>query len=231
MSASERTAHADWALYFVTDSAMAGGREKVPAQVHAAIEGGAHVIQVRDKDASPSEYRELAQAVRDAARAAGNEVGRDILVFANDRVEAAKELGLEAHVGQSDMPASTARDLLGPEAIIGVSVSSEAELQQVIDEGIANLVGLGPVWDTATKTDASAALGLDGLRRLATLARAHGLVSVAIGGITIKNASEVAAAGVDGICVVSAIAKAEDPALAATFLRREFVMNQVEEPA
>lgn len=221
-----RAAAADWALYFVTDTAMAGGPSGVPAQVTEAIEGGAHVIQVRDKDATDEQYLELARAVRDAAYAAGDEVGREILVFANDHVEAAKELGLDIHVGQSDMPAAKVREIVGPDCVIGVSVSTEEQLAQVVRDGVADAVGLGPVWDTATKTDTDSALGLTGTARLAAQAKEAGLVSAAIGGITIRNAASVAATGVDGICVVSAIAAAEDPALAATFLRREFVMNQ-----
>ena len=92
----ERAAKADWALYFVTDSAMAGGADKVPAQVAEAIEGGAHVIQVRDKDLDDDAFVELARQVRDVAREVGEQHGREITVIVNDRVEAARELGLDA---------------------------------------------------------------------------------------------------------------------------------------
>lgn len=226
MSSRERAARADWALYFVTDTAMAGGAQNVPAQVAEAIEGGAHVIQVRDKTMSDAEYLELARSVQAAARDAGEAVGREILVFANDRVEVARELGLEIHVGQSDLPAREVRELVGNDAIVGVSVSTLQQLEDVIADGVADVVGIGPVWATATKTDTDSAVGLDGLTQLAARAREASIASVAIGGITIPHAADVAGTGVDGICVVSAIAKSDDPALAATFLRREFVMNQ-----
>ncbi|MCT1955944.1 MULTISPECIES: thiamine phosphate synthase [Dermabacter] len=222
----ERAAKADWALYFVTDSAMAGGADKVPAQVAEAIEGGAHVIQVRDKDLDDDAFVELARQVRDVAREVGEQHGREITVIVNDRVEAARELGLDVHVGQGDMPASQVRELLGAEAIIGVSVSNAEQLEGVIAEGSADVVGIGPIWNTATKTDTDPAVGLEQLASLTTRAHEAGIVAVAIGGISIRNASEVAATGCDGICVVSAIAGSEDPATSATFLRREFVMNQ-----
>ncbi len=229
MSASAsrtRAAQADWALYFVTDSAMAGGADKVPGQVAEAIEGGAHVIQVRDKHLDDAAYLELARKVRDVAREVGEQHGREIIVIANDRVEAARELGLDVHVGQGDMPAAKVREMLGAEAIVGVSVSNAEQLEAVIAEGHADVVGIGPIWNTATKTDTEPAVGLEGLASLTARAHEAGIVSVAIGGISIRNAGEVAATGCDGICVVSAIAASEDPATSATFLRREFVMNQ-----
>lgn len=222
----ERASQVDWALYFVTDSVMAGGAKNVPAQVAEAIEGGAHVIQVRDKHLDDAAYLELARKVRAVAREVGERHGREITVIVNDRVEAARELGLDVHVGQADMPASQVREILGPEAIIGVSVSNAKQLEEVIAEGVADIVGIGPIWTTATKTDTDPAVGLAGLESLTARAHEAGIVSVAIGGISIRHASEVAATGCDGICVVSAIAASEDPAMSATFLRREFVMNQ-----
>ena len=221
----QRAEHTDWSLYFITDTAMAGGLTRVTRHVEQAIEGGAHVIQVRDKHASDDEYRELATAVRDAALRQGEELGRDIRVFVNDRVHIAHDLGLDIHVGQSDMPDTRVREILGERTMIGVSVSTMQELETAIEHGIADVVGIGPVWETSTKTDTQAAVGLDTLTEMASRAREARLASVAIGGITIRNASAVAATGVDGICAISAIATADDPALAATFLRREFIMN------
>ncbi|MDO5645686.1 MAG: thiamine phosphate synthase [Dermabacter sp.] len=221
-----RAQAADWALYFVTDTAMAGGVDGVCAQVAEAIHGGAHVIQVRDKHLDDAAFTDLARRVQGVAAEVGAEHGREILVIVNDRVQIARELGLDVHVGQSDVPAADVRALLGPGAIVGLSVSTPAELEAAIAEGAADVVGIGPIWVTDTKTDTGDAVGLDALARLTARAHEASLVAVAIGGIGIRNAADVAATGVDGICVVSAIALADDPALAATFLRRQFVMHQ-----
>lgn len=230
----ERVRSTDWALYFITDTPLAGGRENVPRQVRAAIEGGAHVIQVRDKTASDDEFRALALSVIAAVGEMGEEIGRSIPVIVNDRVQIAAELGCDVHVGQEDLAgpsgstgsAAAVRALVGESALVGVSASTAEELEAIIADGTADIVGLGPVWDTATKPDAQAPLGIEGLRPLVARAHEAGLTAVAIGGITARTAAHAAVTGVDGICVISAIAGAEDPALAATFIRREFVMNQ-----
>ena len=113
------------------------------------------------------------------------------------------------------------RALIGPDRLLGFSVSDAAELAVALalPAGTLDLVGIGPVRGTPTKPDAAEPLGLDGVRELAAAARAAGLVTVAIGGIDAANAAEVAAAGVDGVCVVSAICAAPDPAAAARALR------------
>lgn len=227
----ERARSTDWALYFITDTSLAGGAQHVPDQVRDAVEGGAHVIQVRDKHGSDDDFRALTEAVLAAAREMSEEIGRDIPVIVNDRVEIAAELGCDVHVGQRDLASrhlsiGDIRSRVGERAIVGVSASTAEELEQIIASGHADVVGLGPIWDTATKPDAQAALGIEGLSPLVQRAHEAGLIAVAIGGITARTAASVAAAGVDGICVISAIAGAEDPALAATFIRREFVMNQ-----
>lgn len=222
----ERAASADWALYFITDTALAGGPDQVVQQVRDAIDGGAHVIQVRDKHLDDATFRDLAAAVAAAAREKGEEVGRRIDVFVNDRVGIAAELGLHVHVGQGDEDPAAVREAVGPAAMIGVSCSRREHLEAAIAAGHCDVVGLGPVWATPTKTDADVPLGTDGLAALAARAHEAGLKAVAIGGVTARTAADVAATGVDGACVVSAIAGSDDPALAATFVRREFVMNQ-----
>jgi thiamine-phosphate pyrophosphorylase len=125
------------------------------------------------------------------------------------------------HVGQDDLPAAEIRRLLGDRALIGVSAGAPDELAAVtaLPPGTVDLVGIGPVWATPTKPDAGAALGPDGVRALATTARAAGLVTVAIGGIHAETVAAVAATGVDGICVVSDVCAAADPAASARLLR------------
>ena len=139
-------------------------------------------------------------------------------LFVNDRLEVATQLGTHLHIGQSDGDPARIRARLGPGRLLGISVSSRSELEAVVLGGHADVIGLSPVWDTSTKTDTAAALELGGVRELLAAKPAE-LPAVAIGGITIANAAEVIATGVDGICVVSAIAAAACPREAAAQLR------------
>jgi thiamine-phosphate pyrophosphorylase len=190
----------------------------VPEVVAAAVRGGVTAVQVRDKTAGRRDLLALTRAVQ-AVLAPTPQVR----LIVNDAVDVALLAGADGvHVGQQDLPADEVRTLLGPAALIGVSVGSDAELDAVLalPAATADLVGLSPVWSTPTKPDAGAALGLAGTRALAARARAGGLTTVAIGGIHADTAAAVAATGVDGICVVSDICVAADPAAAAGELRR-----------
>jgi thiamine-phosphate pyrophosphorylase len=143
-------------------------------------------------------------------------------VVVNDAVDVALLAGADGvHVGQDDLPAGEVRALIGPDRLLGLSVSSAEELAVALalPAGTVDLVGIGPVRGTPTKPDAGRPLGLDGVRDLASAARTAGLRSVAIGGIDAEAAAEVAGTGVDGVCVVSAICTAADPAAAARRLR------------
>jgi thiamine-phosphate pyrophosphorylase len=207
----------DPTLYLVTDTALCAPRS-VPDVVAAAVAGGVTAVQVRDKTAARRELLALTRAVQAALVPTPH-----VRLIVNDAVDVALLAGADGvHVGQDDLPAEEVRALLGPDTLIGVSVGSAAELDDVLARpaGTVDLIGLGPVWPTPTKPDAGAALGLAGTRELAARARAAGLVSVAIGGIHADTAAEVAATGVDGICVVSDICAAPDPAHAARVLRR-----------
>jgi thiamine-phosphate pyrophosphorylase len=206
----------DPTLYLVTDTALCAPRS-VPEVVAAAVAGGVTAVQVRDKTAARRELLALTRAVRAALAPTPH-----VRLIVNDAVDVALLAGADGvHVGQDDLPADEVRALLGPAALLGVSVGSAAELDGVLTlpAGTVDLVGLGPVWATPTKPDAGTALGLAGTRELAARARAGGLTSVAIGGIHADTAAAVAATGVDGICVVSDICAAPDPAAAARTLR------------
>jgi thiamine-phosphate pyrophosphorylase len=132
------------------------------------------------------------------------------------------------HVGQDDLPPAEVRALIGPDLLLGLSISSLTELEQALTlpAEVVDLVGLGPVWTTPTKPDAGPELGPAGLAALAEGARGAGLLSVAIGGISATNAAAVWATGVDGICVVSDICAATDPAQAARRLRAALPARQ-----
>jgi thiamine-phosphate pyrophosphorylase len=204
----------DPTLYLVTDTALSRPRP-VADVVRAAVAGGVTVVQVRDKTASRRELLALTRAVQDA-------VPPHVPVVVNDAVDVALLAGADGvHVGQDDLPPAEVRALIGPDRLLGFSVSSSEELAVALalPAGTLDLVGIGPVHGTPTKPDAGRPLGPDGVRELAAAARAAGLTTVAIGGIDAANAAEVAATGVDGVCVVSAVCAAPDPAAAARSLR------------
>ncbi len=206
----------DPTLYLVTDTALSRPRP-VADVVRAAVAGGVTTVQVRDKTASRRELLELTRAVQAALADRP-----DVALWVNDAVDVALLAGVDGvHLGQDDLPPAEVRALLGPGRLLGFSVSSVAELDlaRALPSGTVDVVGIGPVWTTPTKPDAGSELGPDGVRALAAAARDAGLTTVAIGGIDASRAAEVAAAGVDGVCVVSAVCTAPDPAEAARALR------------
>ncbi len=208
----------DWRLYYVTDPDLSGGRDRVAHTVEQAVLGGATVVQFRDKQADDDTFRKGVFACREAIESAVAKGAAGAELFVNDRLRIAVELGTHLHIGQSDGDPAVVREALGPDRLLGISVSSRAELDAVAAGGCADVIGLSPVWNTSTKTDTAPALGLEGVRELLA-ARPAGLPAVAIGGINTTNAAEVIATGVDGICVVSAIAAAARPREAAARLR------------
>lgn len=227
---AERAAQIDWSLYHVTDTGYSGGPARVPEVAAAAVAGGATVIQIRDKSLDNDALIQLVRACR--ARIV-EEVGvarfEQVPLFVNDRPEVARATGCHLHVGQSDTAVTEARELLGASALIGLSTSTPDQVRAAVSaQGDARpeVIGMGPVWATATKPNAAAPLGVEGLRervlvRDAAASEHTPLPAVAIGGITVDRARAVAATGVDGICVVSAIASAPSPRVAAARLREE----------
>jgi thiamine-phosphate pyrophosphorylase len=193
----------------VTDAAMTA-RHGLVETVRAAVAGGVTVVQLRDKEAGDDAMLATGRALR----ATLDPLGVPLVV--NDRVAVAAALGAHLHIGQEDGDPAAARAAIGPDAILGLSVTRAAEVATV-DARIVDYAGLGPVFATGTKADAAPALGLDGF---AAIARALPVPSVAIGGIDAANAAAVMAAGAVGIAVVSAICAADDPQAAAATLRR-----------
>ncbi|MBM7806685.1 thiamine-phosphate pyrophosphorylase [Geodermatophilus bullaregiensis] len=203
----------DPTLYLVTDTALSAPRT-VPDVVRAAVAGGVTAVQVRDKTASRRELYALTLAVRAVL------AGTGVALFVNDAVDVALLAGADGvHVGQDDLPPAEVRALIGPDRLLGLSAGSRDELAVALalPPGTVDVVGIGPVWTTPTKPDAGTGLGPEGVAALAAEAAAGGLRSVAIGGIDAARAGQVT--GVDGICVVSAICAADDPAAAARALR------------
>ena len=200
----------DWTLYLVTDRRQAGTRP-LEELVAAAVRGGVTAVQLREKDCATREFVELARALRTLLAPLG------IPLIVNDRADVALAAGADGvHVGQSDMDCRDVRRLLGPSAVIGLSVEN---LQQAVAAPPeADYLGVGPVFSTPTKTDTGPEWGLEGLAALRRVSRRQ---LVAIGGIHADNAAHVIGCGADGIAVVSAICAARDPELAARTLRRE----------
>lgn len=200
----------DLSVYVVTDRDLARGRP-LDSVVAAAIAGGATAIQLREKKATTRDFVELAWVLRRLTQEAG------VLLIVNDRIDVALAVDADGvHVGQDDMPARLARQLIGPERILGVTAGTEEEARRAQEDG-ADYLGCTAVFPTATKPDHREPLGLDGLQRLA---RAVSIPVVAIGGIHAGNAADVLARGAAGIAVVSAVMAADDVEAATRQLRR-----------
>jgi thiamine-phosphate pyrophosphorylase len=199
----------DLSLYLVTDPAMTARRGLVET-VAAAVDGGVTLVQLRHKDGPFRLMVETGRALMVRLAPHG------IPLIVNDRLDVVHAIGAAGvHVGQDDLPPAAVRALLGPRAIIGLSITREEELG-TFDPATVDYVGLGPIFSTGTKADAAVALGP---AVFASIRRQLRCPVVAIGGITGANAAQAIAAGADGIAVVSAICGAADPRAAAHALR------------
>ncbi|SEM11588.1 thiamine-phosphate pyrophosphorylase [Syntrophus gentianae] len=203
-------------LYLVTDRGLCGqrGLEEV---VSLAVKGGAAWVQLREKDLPTRPFVEEASRLKKILAPLG------VPLIINDRLDvvlASKADGI--HIGQEDMPYEIARRLLGPKAIIGLSVETWEDVEQAQSLDV-DYLGISPVFATPTKTDTKGPWGLEGVSRIRAFSR-HPLV--AIGGISRANAAAVILAGSDCIAVVSAICAAPDPRRAAEDLCREISAAQ-----
>ena len=203
------SARFDLSLYLVTDPEMTARRGLLPT-VAAAIDGGVTMVQLRHKDAPARMMVEAGRAVHALLAPHG------IPLIVNDRIDITHTIGAESvHVDQDDLPPAAARAMLGPHAIIGLSITGESQLAG-FDPAVVDYVGLGPLFPTGTKAYTTPVLGDAGF---AALRRRLNCPVVAIGGITAVNAARAIAAGADGIAVVSAICAADDLRTAARALR------------
>jgi len=198
------------ALHVLTDREWSHGRNMLSVAA-AALDGGATVIQLRDKSASTRLLIEEGLALRALTRERG------ALLIVNDRVDVALAVEADgAHVGQDDMPAGLARRLLGPKHILGVSAANIEEADEAVAGG-ADYLGVGPIFPSPGKADAGPATGV---HLLTELAERYTIPLIAIGGITAENASEVIRAGACGVAVITAVVYAEDITAASGLLRR-----------
>jgi thiamine-phosphate pyrophosphorylase len=204
----------DLRLYAIVDPEHLGGKT-IAELARQVAEGGATLVQLRDKRSDTRAFIEQARAVQAALRPYG------VPLLINDRVDVALVVRADGvHVGQTDMDAADARRLLGPNAIIGLSLKSMEHIAAAPLD-LLDYVAIGGAYATTSKETATRPVGLDGFKsRVAALrARAKNIPVVAIAGINAGNAAPLMDAGVDGVSVISALSKPADPVAAARELR------------
>ena len=200
-------------LYAIVDDSAAWPPLEL---LRAFLRGGAAVVQLRLK-AFPA--RDLCEVAREAVAVCRP---RDVLLLVNDRPDVARAAGADGvHLGQEDLPAGAAREVLGADALIGVSTHSDAEIDAATAAG-ADYLGFGPVFETRSKRGARlpSPHGLAGLER--AVRRAAPLPVVAIGGLTAGSVGGVARAGAACAAAIGEICHAPDPESAARALAEAF---------
>jgi len=226
----------DYSLYLVTDTTppILGTRE-LRDVVRAAVKGGVTIVQHRDKTADTASMISMSRSLHAITQKAG------IPLLINDRVDVALAIGAEGvHLGQDDMPLATAREMLGNDKIIGITVNTKAEAEAAVRGG-ADYLGVGTMFSTATKKDTKGIIGTAGtqeiLEAVAGWEREVGrrVQTVSIGGINLSNVqrviyqSQAPSKGLDGVAVVSALIAAQDPQVAAGKFR-ELIASREEAP-
>ena len=197
-------------LYLVTDRRF--NPRPLLEQVDLALAGGVTVVQLREKDLPIREFYDL------GCELAAFLKPRGVPLIINDRLDLALAIDAEGlHVGQGDLPFGVARKLLGPRKFLGVSVGTPEEALEATKAG-ADYLGVSAIFDTATKADRTAIIGVKGLARIAETVD---LPLVGISGIHKGNARSVIDAGASGVAVVSAILAAPDIRQAASDIRHE----------
>ena len=198
----------DTSLYFITDS-TGFTEEEFLRRTEAALQGGVTFLQIREKDRSTREYIALAEKVHALTRK------YNVPLIIDDRVDVALAMDAEGvHVGQSDMPVATARRLLGKEKIIGATAKTVPQAMEAYEQG-ADYLGVGAIYPTTTKVK-TVLTSTDTLR---DICNAVPIPANAIGGLNKDNIGVLAGIPIAGVCVVSAIMKADDPQTAAEELK------------
>ncbi|HWQ50752.1 MAG TPA: thiamine phosphate synthase [Terriglobales bacterium] len=198
----------DLTLYLCTDRHWLGNMTLADA-VERAIDGGATLVQLREKDISTLDFLESARTVQTVCRRHG------VPLIINDRIDIALAIDAEGvHVGQDDMPCAIARRILGEDKVIGVSVHTLEEAKRAIEDG-ADYIGIGAVFMTSTK-QVSRAMTKDEVLNILENAD---IPACAIGGIDEETGPGLAGLGLDGIAVISSILSRPDITEAARRMR------------
>ena len=189
----------DYTLNLCTDRGLMS-TDTLEEAVEQAVQGGCTVVQLREKDCTSLEFYETARSIRKITDR------YKVPLIINDRVDIALAVDADGvHVGQSDLPASVVRRILGPDKIIGVSAGTLAEALQAEAEG-ADYLGVGAMYATSTKEDADVTT----IEELKEIRKAVGIPIVVIGGINKNTLENFKGYGIDGLAVVSAVIAADD---------------------
>lgn len=198
----------DTTLYFITDS---GGyrEEEFLYRIEEALKGGATLLQLREKEKTTREYIELAEKVHGLTKE------YNVPLIIDDRVDVALAVNAEGvHVGQSDMPVYIARKLMGEDKIIGATAKTVEQAVEAYAQG-ADYLGVGAIYPTTTKVKTV----LTSTESLENICNSVPIPANAIGGLNKDNIDILKGIPISGICVVSAIMKADDPKQAAIELK------------
>lgn len=198
--------HINYSLYLVTDE-VERCRYGLVETVRRAVEGGVTLVQYRSEKLTHEEQKAQVLPLQQYLRSVG------VPLIINDNVALAVEIDAEGiHIGQDDMPVAEARALIGPDKILGLTVTT-AEQMAAVNTELVDYIGCGPVFPTITKEDAPPPMGIEGWAELAKLSP---LPIVAIGGLNAERTAAIRATGLAaGVAVVSAICAAENPTAAA----------------
>ena len=200
--------HLDTSLYFITDSTGLS-EEDFLRRTEAALQGGVTLLQLREKNRTTREYLSLGEKVHELTRRYG------VPLLIDDRLDVAMAMDAEGvHLGQSDLPIHIARRILGPDKIVGATAKTVPQATEAYEQG-ADYLGVGAIYPTTTKVK-TVLTSTDTLR---DICKAVPIPVNAIGGLNKTNIDVLCGIPIAGICVVSAIMKADDPRQAAVDLR------------
>jgi thiamine-phosphate pyrophosphorylase len=206
-------ARVDLRCYAIVDPEVSGGHE-LPDLCRMLVAGGVTLVQLRDKLSDTKPMVERARAVKAALGS--------VPLLINDRVDVALAIGCEGvHIGWDDMAPADARRLLGPNAIIGLTINSP-QRADATDLGLIDYAGIGGIYGTTSKQTTASPIGIAGMARVieALHRRKPGFLTCGIAGINAANAAPVIEAGADGVSVISALSLAKDPKAATQELLR-----------
>lgn len=198
----------DSSMYFITDSSNYSEDEFL-YHIEEALKGGTTILQLREKDKTTREYISLAEKVHTLTKK------YNVPLIIDDRVDVALAMGAEGvHLGQSDMPINTARKILGDDFIIGATTKTVPQALEAYDQGV-DYLGVGAIYPTTTKVKTV----LTSTETLDAICKAVPIPVNAIGGLNKDNIDILKGIPIAGICVVSAVMKAENPKQAAIELK------------
>ncbi|KAK4054971.1 thiamine biosynthetic bifunctional enzyme [Microbotryomycetes sp. JL221] len=212
----------DYSLYYVTGRELltshltANNSEYYLEHLEQALQGGITVVQIREKHVDSRQFLDIATKSKQLCDK------YNVPMLINDRLDIALAINCGLHVGQKDLPATVARQLLGPNQLLGVSVNTIQELDQVVNEGVADYIGIGPCYGTQTKKDLNPLMGTRGVRTILERLANNPIKAVVIGGVTpmtIPNILRQSPAplttgqyrSLDGLAIVSSIATSTNP--------------------